>query len=68
MSRTKAVASRQLHTYAQRILKAIQEVEDALVREARQREFIDSLAKQLKLSQEVIAKARQRYANGERHR
>ena len=66
VDRTKAVASRQLHTYAQKILVAIKEVEDALAREARQREYIDSLGKQLKLSDEVIAKTRQRYANGDR--
>jgi NodT family efflux transporter outer membrane factor (OMF) lipoprotein len=66
VDRTKAVASRQLHTYAQRILIAIKEVEDALAREARQREYIVSLDKQLKLSDEVIVKTRQRYANGDK--
>jgi NodT family efflux transporter outer membrane factor (OMF) lipoprotein len=66
VSRTKAVASRQLHTYAQKILVAIKEVEDALTRESRQREYIASLDKQLKISDEVIVKTRQRYANGDR--
>ena len=66
VDRTKAVASRQLHTYAQKILIAIKEVEDALAREARQREYIVSLDKQLKLSDEVIVKTRQRYANGDK--
>ncbi len=66
VDRTRAVASRQLHSYAQKILRAIQEVEDALVRESRQRQYIDSLDKQLKLSDEVIAKTRQRYANGDK--
>jgi NodT family efflux transporter outer membrane factor (OMF) lipoprotein len=66
VDRTKAVASRQLHTYAQKILLAIKEVEDALAREARQHEYIASLEKQLKLSGEVIVKTRQRYANGDK--
>jgi NodT family efflux transporter outer membrane factor (OMF) lipoprotein len=66
VDRSRAVASRQLHTYAQKILTAIKEVEDALAREARQREYIDSLDKQLKLSVDVIAKTRQRYANGDK--
>ena len=66
VSRTRAVASRELHTYAQKILTAIKEVEDALAQESRQRKYIDSLARQLKLSQEVIAKTRQRYANGDK--
>jgi len=66
VDRNKAVASRQLHGYAQKIVMAIKEVEDALVRESQQRQYIDSLGKQLKLSDEVIAKTRQRYANGDR--
>ncbi|MDP6634722.1 MAG: TolC family protein [Phycisphaerae bacterium] len=66
VDRTKAVASRQLHAYAQKILKAIKEVEDALVRESRQREYIDSLGKQLVFAADVIAKTRQRYANGDK--
>ena len=37
-----------------------------MVREARQREYIASLDKQLKISDEVIVKTRQRYANGDR--
>jgi len=66
VDRTKAIASRQLHTYAQKILTAIKEVEDALAREARQREYISSLDKQLAISDEVIVKTRQRYANGDK--
>jgi len=66
VERTRAVASRQLHGYAQKILQAIKEVEDALVRESRQRQYMDSLEKQLKLSDEVIVKTRQRYANGDK--
>ena len=66
VSRTQAVASRQLHTYAQKILTAIKEVEDALARESRQRQYIDSLAKQLKFSKEVIAETHQRYRRGDK--
>ena len=66
VDRTRAVASRELHTYAQKILTAIKEVEDALARESRQRKYIASLDRQLELSREVIAKTRQRYANGDK--
>ncbi|MCP4378031.1 MAG: TolC family protein [bacterium] len=65
VTRTQAAASRELHTYAQAILTAIKEVEDALAQESRQRNYIASLDKQLALSKEVIAKTRQRYANGD---
>ncbi|MCP4377776.1 MAG: efflux transporter outer membrane subunit, partial [bacterium] len=65
VTRTQAAASRELHTYAQAILTAIKEVEDALAQESRQRNYIASLDKQLALSREVIAKTRQRYANGD---
>ena len=66
VSRARAVASRQLHTYAQKILTAIKEVEDALAQEARQRQYIDSLAKQLKFSKEVVTEARQRYRQADK--
>ncbi|MDP6546316.1 MAG: TolC family protein [Phycisphaerae bacterium] len=66
VSRTRAVASRQLHTYAQKILTAIKEVEDALAREARQRQYIDSLAKQLAFSKEVVTEAQQRYRKADK--
>jgi len=66
VSRTRAVASRQLHTYAQKILTAIKEVEDALAQEARQRQYIDSLAKQLKFSKDVVSEAQQRYRKADK--
>ena len=66
VSRTRAVASRQLHTYAQKILTAIKEVEDALARESRQRQYIDSLAKQLKFSKEVVIDIQQRYRKADK--
>jgi len=56
VTRTHAVASRALHTYAQRILLAIKEVEDALAQESRQRKYIASLARQLSLPKRLSQK------------
>jgi len=64
VDRTRAVASRHLHAYAQKILTSLREVEDALAREAQQRLYLASLVRQLDLSEKVIARTRQQYANG----
>jgi len=64
VDRTRAVASEALHSYGQEILDALGEVEDALVQEQRQRDFIASLDKQLKLAGQVIERVRDRYVQG----
>ena len=64
VDRTRAAASEALHTYGQTILDALGEVEDALVQEQRQRDFIASLDKQLKLAGQVIERVRDRYLQG----
>ncbi|MBW2605130.1 MAG: TolC family protein [Deltaproteobacteria bacterium] len=64
VDRTRAVASEALNTYGQTILNALGEVEDALVQEQRQRDFITSLDKQLTLAGQVVERVRDRYVQG----
>lgn len=64
VDRNRAVASEKLHTYGQTILDALGEVEDALVKEHRQRDLIASLNIQLKLAGQVIERIRDRYMQG----
>ena len=64
VDRTRAVAAENLHTYAQTILDALGEVEDALAQEWRQREFIASLDRQLALAGQVTQRLRDRYLQG----
>ncbi len=64
VDRTRAVASEALHTYGQTILDALGEVEDALVQEQRQRDFIASIDRQLTLAGQVIERVRDRYLQG----
>ncbi len=61
---TRAAASEALHNYGQTILDALGEVEDALVQEQRQGDFISSLDKQLKLAEQVVERVRDRYLQG----
>jgi NodT family efflux transporter outer membrane factor (OMF) lipoprotein len=62
--RQKALVSQALHTYHQAILDAITDVEDALVSEAHQAMYIDSLAKQLDLNQQAVSRIRDQYTKG----
>lgn len=64
VDRTRAVASEALHTYGQIILDALGEVEDALIQEQRQREFIASIDRQLTLAGQVVERVRDRYLQG----
>jgi NodT family efflux transporter outer membrane factor (OMF) lipoprotein len=64
VDRTRAVRSERVHDYGQAILTALQEVEDALVREQRQAEVIASLDRQLQLAGQVIERVRDRYTQG----
>jgi outer membrane protein TolC len=64
VARSRAVTEERLHAYGQTVLEALGEVEDALAREARQREYLLSLEKQLDLAQSVIGRVRDRYLNG----
>ena len=64
VDRTRAVASEALHNYGQTILDALGEVEDALVQEQRQRDFIASINRQLGLAGQVVDSLRDRYIQG----
>lgn len=64
VDRTRGAASEALNTYGQTILTALGEVEDALVQEARQRDVIASLEKQLQLAGDVVERVRDRYLKG----
>ena len=62
--RTEAVLSERINRYGQTILEAFGEVEDALAQEARQREYLRSLEKQLELSSAALRRIRQGYLQG----
>jgi NodT family efflux transporter outer membrane factor (OMF) lipoprotein len=64
VDRTRAVALEKLQDYSQAVLEALGEVEDALAKEQRQREFVASLDRQLGLSGMAIERVRDRYRQG----
>ena len=64
VTRTRAVASEELHGYGQAVLNALGEVEDALALEKRRQDYIRSLDIQLELSGRTIERVRDRYIKG----
>jgi NodT family efflux transporter outer membrane factor (OMF) lipoprotein len=64
VERTRAVYMEQLHTYAQVVLEAVQEVEDALETERRQAAYAASLERQLELSGQALEQTLERYTKG----
>lgn len=62
--RNEALVRGQVLAYGQVVLGALQEVEDALVRERSQVAIIDSLARQAELSQNAYQRLRIEYLNG----
>ncbi len=64
VERTKAVVSEAIYDYRTQVLASLQEVEDALARERRQRELLASLESQLKLARDTTASLRNRYIQG----
>ena len=64
VDRTRAVAEQHLHDYGQTVLDALQEVEDALVNERRQSEYLAGLVAQLDLSGKILNQSRQHYVKG----
>lgn len=59
--RARAVLSERINTYAQRVLTAVGEVEDALQQEYYQRQLIANLQQQLKLAEQVYERTRESY-------
>ena len=64
VDRTEAVRTQRLYEYGQTILTAFQEVEDALIREKKQRERIQNLEEQVGLAQRAYRQLRVQYFNG----
>jgi len=64
VERTQAVQIELLYDYGQSVLNAFREVEDALIREQKQRERIESINKQVELAQRAYDQLRVQYLNG----
>jgi len=64
VDRAEAVRQQRLYEYGQAMLTAFREVEDALVRENKQRERIASLEEQLQLARDAYQQLRVGYFNG----
>jgi NodT family efflux transporter outer membrane factor (OMF) lipoprotein len=64
VQRTRYVVDENLAAYKEAVVIAVQEVEDALVYEARQRDFIEALARQLGAAQNSYNEALNRYRKG----
>lgn len=63
--RTRAVLSERLNTYSQSVLEALQETEDALSQETYQRQYVESLQRELELSRKVYERTYQNYLKGQ---
>ena len=64
VDRNKAIVKESLGAYGQILLSALQEVEDALIQERKQAEFLIELERQVELARDTLREARMRYANG----
>lgn len=64
VDRSRAVATEALNAYGQTILEALGEVENALVQEERQRNFIVSIERQLTLAEHVVERLQERFFQG----
>ncbi|WP_340104921.1 efflux transporter outer membrane subunit [Rhodohalobacter sp. 8-1] len=65
VDRNEAVKQQRLYEYGQAILIAFREVEDAIVREQRQRQAIRSVERQVDLANQAYRQLRLRYLNGD---
>ena len=63
--RTRAVLSEKLNNYSQSVLEALQETENAISQEQYQRQYVESLQKQLELSRDVYERTYQNYLKGQ---
>lgn len=62
--RARAQLEERVAVYGQTVLVALREVEDALVREARQVELLTELSAQVEVAEATLGEARRRYQNG----
>jgi len=65
VDRQRAVVEQRLAEYADTVATAVREVQDALVREDRQREYIRLLEQELEAADQARAQARLRYLQGQ---
>jgi len=64
VERTRAVVEEHIQQYAKTVATAVGEVQDALVAEARQREYVERLTEQLRFALLARDEAQQGYVNG----
>ncbi len=64
VDRSRAAYQELLHLYTESVLTAVQEVEDALIREQQQQRYVESLAEQSSLLQTASGQVRDRYMHG----
>lgn len=64
VERNRAVAAEAINNYGTVMLKAVQDVENALVRERQQRLVVDNLARQVELASQSSSIIKLRYLNG----
>lgn len=64
VARNKALYQERLAAYTQLYLEAVEDVENALVQEQRQREFLTKLSAQVDILQRAFTAAEQRYTQG----
>ncbi|MDT0646288.1 TolC family protein [Zunongwangia sp. F260] len=64
VDRTEALKNQQLYLYGQTVLIAFREVEDALIREQKQKERIEVLERRLELAQKTNKQLRIEFLNG----
>ncbi len=64
VTRNRALTEEAVNIYGQKVLQAIAEVEEALIREQRQTEYLESLEKQLQLAETATDSIRDRYTKG----
>ena len=64
VDRARADAGAAFQSYRQVVLQALKDVEDALVGERRQNEYLGSLQQQLQLANEVARRVRDYYTKG----
>jgi len=65
VDRTRAEAEERLAAYRETVLQALREVEDALVREEKQADYIAALRRQLAAAGNALGQARLRFRKGE---
>ena len=64
VERSEAVAAEAFHIYGQTVLDALAEVENALIQEQKQQEYLVSINRQLQLAGQATERIRDRYLNG----